>query len=110
MEIIEKKESGICVFKISGRLDANTSPELKEKIVEAIRKGSRYMIIDFEDLDYISSAGLQVILKAAKDLKRSEGKIVLSSMQDYVKEIFEIAGFNSFLPIVSTMDDALKKL
>lgn len=65
------------------------------------------MIIDFKDLDYISSAGLRVILKATKAIKREDGQIMLCSMQDYVKEVFEIAGFDSFLPIVDTMDDAL---
>ena len=53
-------------------------------------------------------AGLRVILKATKTLKREDGRIMLCSMQDYVKEVFEIAGFDSFLPIVPTMDDALK--
>ena len=66
------------------------------------------MIFNFKDIDYISSAGLRVILKATKALKREEGKIMLCDMQDYVKEVFEIAGFDTFLPIVPTMDDALK--
>ena len=66
------------------------------------------MIVDFEDLDYISSAGLRVILKTSKTLKRSEGSIVLCSMQDYVKEVFEIAGFDVFLSIATKMNDALE--
>lgn len=67
------------------------------------------MVIDFQDLDYISSAGLRVILKTTKDLKRVDGKIILYSMQDYVREVFEISGFDTFLPIVPTLDEALKK-
>jgi anti-sigma B factor antagonist len=67
-------------------------------------------VIDFKELDYISSAGLRVILKATKAVNREEGKIMLCAMQDYVKEVFEIAGFDSFLPIVTTMDEALKEL
>jgi len=108
MEIIEKKQDDIQIFKINGRLDSNTSPELEDKIFGAIKNESLNMIIDFEDLDYISSAGLRIILKASKTLKRSEGSIVLCSMQDYVKEVFEIAGFDAFLPIATQMDDALK--
>jgi anti-sigma B factor antagonist len=65
------------------------------------------MIIDFKNLDYISSAGLRVILKATKALKREDGKIMLCDMQDYVKEVFEISGFDSLLPIVGSMGDAL---
>ena len=109
MEIIETKQDDIRIFKLNGRLDSNTSPELEEKIFEAIEKGSTQMVVDFEDLDYISSAGLRVILKTTKTLKRSEGKIILCSMQDYVREVFEIAGFDTFLPIAVRMDDALEK-
>ena len=107
MEIIEEVQNGINVFKLNGRLDSNTSQGFEKKLFQAISDGSKNMIVDFKDLDYISSAGLRVILKATKALKREDGKIMLCSMQDYVKEVFEIAGFDSFLPIVTTMDEAL---
>lgn len=108
MEILERKQNDICIFEINGRLDSTTSHELEEKIFGAIKNESNQMIIDFEGLDYISSAGLRVILKTSKTLKRSQGSIVLCSMQDYVKEVFEIAGFDVFLPIVTKMNDALE--
>ena len=107
MEIIEEKHEAISIFKLNGRLDSNTSQGFEKKIFDAISDGSKNMIVDFKDLDYISSAGLRVILKATKALNREEGKIMLCSMQDYVKEVFEIAGFDSFLPIVGSMDEAL---
>jgi len=108
MEIIELKQGKISTFKLQGRLDSNTSQSFEKRLLDAISDGFKNVIIDFKDLDYISSAGLRVILKATKTLKREDGKIMLCSMQDYVKEVFEIAGFDSFLPIVPTMDDALK--
>ena len=108
MEIIEENQSGINIFKLNGRLDSNTSQGFEKKIFQAIDDGSKSMIIDFAELEYISSAGLRVILKATKALKREEGKMMLCDMQDYVKEVFEIAGFDSFLPIVDFMDDALQ--
>ena len=108
MEIIEEKQDAISIFKLNGRLDSNTSQGFEKKIFDAISDGSKNMIVDFKDLDYISSAGLRVILKATKALNREEGKIMLCTMQDYVKEVFEIAGFDSFLPIVATMDEALQ--
>ena len=109
MEIFEENQSGINIYKLSGRLDSNTSQSFEKKIFQAIDDGSKSMIIDFKNLDYISSAGLRVILKATKALRREDGKMMLCDMQDYVKEVFEIAGFDSFLPIVSTMDDALQR-
>ena len=109
MEIIEKKQNDISIFMLNGRLDSNTSPALEEKILEAIKSGSNKMIIDFAALDYISSAGLRVLNKATKQLKHIEGMLIISSLQDYIREVFEIAGFDSFLPIVSTIDEALGK-
>ena len=108
MEIIEEKQGGINIFKLNGRLDSNTSQGFEKKLFQAISDGSKSMVVDFSDLDYISSAGLRVILKATKAIKREDGRIMLCAMQDYVKEVFEIAGFDSFLPIVATMEDALK--
>lgn len=110
MEIIENQKEGISIFKLNGRLDSNTSPALEKKLVSAIENGTRNMVIDFENLDYISSAGLRIILKTTKDLKRTEGNIVLCAMQDYVREVFEIAGFDTFLPIFATVDEALTKV
>jgi len=109
MDILETKHDDISIFKITGRLDSNTSPGLEERILSSIEKGSSKLILDFENLDYISSAGLRVINKTTKQLKNSEGKLVLCSMQDYIKEVFEITGFDSFLPITTNCDEALLK-
>ncbi len=98
MEVVEKRQNGICILGLLGRLDSNTSPEFEKKIFEVIEDGTKSVIVDFESLDYISSAGLRVLLKATKELKRSDGKIVLCSMKEYIKEVFEIAGFVSLTP------------
>jgi anti-sigma B factor antagonist len=109
MEIIETKQGDASVFKILGRLDSNTSPDLEDRISETMNNGTFNMVLDFEALEYISSAGLRIILKTTKDLKRQNGQLILCAMQDYVREVFEISGFDSFLPIVPSLDDALKK-
>ena len=109
MEISEETKGNAHIFRLAGRLDSNTSPEFEKKILGTIGNGSKQLIADFQNLDYISSAGLRVILKATKELKRSEGKLILCSMKDYVKEVFEISGFDTFLPIVPTLEDAIKE-
>jgi anti-sigma B factor antagonist len=108
MEITETKHDDYSIFKLNGRLDSNTAMGFEQKLFESIENGAQRLILDFQDLDYISSAGLRVILKATKSLKNSDGKLVLCAMQDYVKEVFEISGFDSFLPIEATVDDAVK--
>jgi len=109
MDIIEEKQNDISIFRLNGRLDSNTSPEFEGRILETIENGSNKLILDFEALEYISSAGLRVVNKTLRQLKTNEGQLILCSMQDYVKEVFEIAGFDSFIPIVPDMDEALQK-
>jgi anti-sigma B factor antagonist len=106
MHITEEQHNQIHIVTIEGRLDSNTAPTLEESIAKAIARGEKQMIIDFVRLEYISSAGLRVILKTAKDLKRLDGKLALSSMVDYIKEVFEIAGFNTFLTITDNRHEA----
>ena len=108
MDITETKHDEYSVFKLNGRLDSNTAMGFEQKLFECIENGTQRLILDFQELDYISSAGLRVILKATKSLKNAEGKLVLCSMQDYVKEVFEISGFDSFLPIEANLDAAVK--
>ena len=108
MEIIEEIQNGINIYRLKGRLDSNTSRGLEQKLFQAISEGAKNMVVNFKDIDYISSAGLRVILKANKALQRKDGRIILCSMQKYVKEIFEIVGIDSFVPTLDTMDDALK--
>ena len=109
MKVLEKRQEGICILELLGRLDSNTSPEFERKIFEVIDDGTKSVIVNFASLDYISSAGLRVLLKASKELKRSDGKVVLCSMKDYIKEVFEIAGFVSLFPITSSVVEAVKE-
>ena len=108
MEIIAEMQNDINIYRLIGRLDTNTSPGFEKKLFQAISDGSKNMVVDFKDIDYISSAGLRVILKAFKALQREDGRIMLCSMQDYIRELFEITGIDAVVPIVANIDDALK--
>jgi anti-sigma B factor antagonist len=106
MRITEEKQKEIHIITLEGRLDSSTAPALEERIDAAILRGEKQMILDFVRLDYISSAGLRVIVKTVKELAPRDGKLVLCSMVDYIKEVFEVAGFTSFLPIADNRDQA----
>ncbi|WP_027180069.1 STAS domain-containing protein [Maridesulfovibrio bastinii] len=108
LEVIENKDIDIIVFELKGRLDSNTSGEFEEKLLGSIQGGESKIILDFENLEYISSAGLRVLLKAARELKGGDGQMLLCSLKDYIKEVFDLSGFVSFLPIHNTKDECLK--
>jgi len=107
MEIIQEIQSGIEIFRVKGRLDSNTAALLEERLNKSLENGTARMVMDFQDLDYISSAGIRVILKTVKSLKRTNGNIVLCSLQDYVQEVFQIAGFDTYLTIEQNMELAI---
>ena len=65
---------------------------------------------DLGALDYLSSAGLRVLLSAAKEMRRRDGKIVLCALTQFVKEIFEVSGFEALIPIEASVESGVKVL
>ncbi len=111
MEISETKQEQVVILSLKGRLDASTSKLFEEKLLDLINNNHEHrIVIDFQQLDYISSAGLRVLLMAAKILKPENGKLVLASLKDHLKEIFEITGFQGIFQIFNHKEDALKNI
>lgn len=94
---IEKRTAGITTLALSGRLDTVTAPEL-EKELDAILPEANELILDMEKLDYISSAGLRIILKIQKTLEH-KGGLKLTHVPEAVREVFDITGFSDFLKV-----------
>ena len=107
MKIITNRDGEILTLKLKGRLDTNASMEFEQQVEESINQNTKNMIIDFSDLEYICSSGLRVIIQAAKKLKSFQGELVLCSMEEYIREVFEISGFDTFLKIFASKDEAL---
>jgi len=108
MDIYEERKDGFLVLGLEGRLDATNSKMFEDKILAVIDEGERQLVIDLSQLNYVSSAGLRVFLLASKRLSPAGGKLVLCSLQEPVKEVFEIVGFFSILSILGSKDEALK--
>ena len=109
MEVTEKRQDGVCILSLTGRLDANTSTGFQQQLLQIIEDGTSNIVLDCENLDYISSAGLRVVLVAIKQVQPTEGKVVLCSLQQYIREVFEVAKFDAFLTIADTLEDALRE-
>lgn len=110
MNIKEIKKDQATVMMIEGRLDSSSSGILEKKILSLMETGEKNFLIDFSGMDYISSAGLRVLLMAAKKTKPVGGKVVLSALTDNVKEVFDIAGFTSIFAIFATQEEAVQSL
>ncbi len=95
---IEQQKNGndVCV-KISGRLDTTTAPDLEEAL-KGVLPEAETLTLDFADLEYISSAGLRVLLSTQKIMQK-KGGMKVTSVSDTIMEIFEVTGFADILTI-----------
>ena len=95
MTIHQSREADKIILTIEGRLDTMTAPEL-EKTMDDILDGVSELVLDMTQLEYVSSAGLRVLLKAQKQMDR-QGKMALTGVNESVMEVFEITGFADIL-------------
>ena len=97
LNINKTVENGNAIIELEGRLDTTTSPEL-EGIIKEILPELTYLSIDFGKTEYISSAGLRVLLMAQKAMS-TQGKMVVKNVNEAIMEVFEITGFIDILTI-----------
>jgi anti-sigma B factor antagonist len=107
MEVTVKEVNEVSVLSFEGNLDTNTAPQAQEQIDQLIDSGSSRILINFNELNYISSAGLRVLLATAKKLKATSGDLKICGLNQTVQEVFDISGFSSILSVVATEEDAL---
>lgn len=110
MDITTRTERDVTVVAVTGSLDSNTSPQAQQQLDGILAGGARKVAFDFTALDYISSAGLRVLLSAAKRLGGAGGALRLFGLNETVREVFEISGFSSILPVHATEAEALAGL
>lgn len=108
MKIKEDKKDQAMVLTIEGRLDSITSGTLEKVFLTIIEAGEKNIVVDCTDMDYISSAGLRVLLMAAKRTTKLGGKVVLAALCDNVQEVFDIAGFTSIFTITGSQEEAIR--
>ena len=101
MTITEEKNEAISnlVLSISGRLDTTTAPELEAKLKDCSR-GVKALFLDMKDVEYISSAGLRVVLLAHKLMVGTGGSMAVQNPSEFCRQVFEATGMDSVLNII----------
>jgi anti-sigma B factor antagonist len=107
MEISVTESGDVRILSFQGNLDTNTSPDAENEINGLIEAGSQKLLVNFENLDYISSAGLRILLATAKKLKASQGDLKICCLNETVQEVFDISGFATILSVSKTEEEAL---
>lgn len=107
MAINIERDGGTVIAKIDGRLDGANAQEFQGDLTASIEDSDRAVILDFENLSYISSAGLRVILITAKALRRQDAELAVCALSDPIREVFEISGFDQIIPVRDSQADAI---
>ncbi len=110
METTITKDNNTTIFALKGRLDSNSAPQFEQQLQDFLVTPRTHLLFDFHNLDYISSAGLRVILNTAKAYKTGKYLFATCAMQEHVQEVFEISGFDSFITIHRSVDESLSAL
>jgi len=107
MKIEIRESQGVQIVAFEGNLDTNTSPEAEKKINELIDGGKQKLLVNFEQLNFIASSGLRVLLATVKKLKASGGDLRICGLNATVQEVFDISGFVTILNVKGTEQEAL---
>jgi len=110
MQVSQQRYSDALVLTPVGRIDNSTTDALRNDLnthIAACRQGGDRLVLDFTEVDYISSVGLRVLMLAAKKAREQDGTIVVAALQPVVREIFEISRFNLVFQCFGTVREAL---
>ena len=106
---VETKTEDLAVItKLTGRLDVLTSRDLDRHIHEILQTSPKVLILDLSKLDYVSSAGLRVLLQARKTLKVTGGTVCLCAANEFVGGVLSTTGFTGIFPCFDTVSAALQ--
>ncbi|HUH59408.1 MAG TPA: STAS domain-containing protein [Candidimonas sp.] len=110
MSLANEKIGNVLVVSTAGQINSANAAELEAELLALVAQGEFHWVLDMSRLDYISSAGLRVVLLLAKRLKQNSGRLVLCSLQSHVHEVFDISGFLAILTVVDDRAAALEQL
>ena len=107
MQINTLDQNNVKIVNLVGKLDTNTVAEAEACLIGLVDQGQQKILIDFMDLDFISSAGLRVLLLTTKKLSVTGGALRVGNLNETVQDIFDMSGFASLLQVFDDQQNAL---
>jgi anti-anti-sigma factor len=102
------RDDGVALVEVRGRVDAVTSPELSKTLFGLLDQKHHRVVLDFAGVDYISSAGLRVLIQAHQAAQGLKGEVRLLGLSDSVRHVFELCVLDKVFKIAGTMEEAVK--
>jgi anti-sigma B factor antagonist len=109
MEINVKSNGQVTVVEIAGDIDSNTAPQAQERVLPLVQPGSK-ILLDMSGVEYMSSAGLRMLLSMYRQISRGDGGIVLVGLSEEIKDTMSVTGFLNFFVNCDTVDEGLQAL
>src|SRR5438874_11395779 len=109
MEINVKSIGQVTVVEIAGDIDSNTAPQAQERVLPLVQPGSK-ILLDMSGVEYMSSAGLRILLSMYRQISRGDGGIVLVGLGEEIKDTMSVTGFLNFFTTCDTVDEGLQAL
>jgi anti-sigma B factor antagonist len=100
-------ELGVTLLEVQGEVDAHTSGDLDKALGELLAQNHSRLVLDFSQVGYVSSAGLQALLRAQQKARALGGEVRLFGLSPFVRHVFEMAGFDRLLHIAATRQEAM---
>lgn len=110
MTIEESRSGATLVMAVEGRVDAHSAQTFEDQVLARIQAGTTSLVLDFSQLDFISSAGLRVVLVAAKRLQQADGRFAVCGLRENVGDVFRVSGFTSIMDVYADRATALARL
>lgn len=108
VELSSEQSGSVTIVMVSGSIDAITAAEVVEFLDEKLGAGNYKLVMDFSKVEYVSSAGLRVLLGTMKTTRSNDGDLRLASIADDVYDVLEMAGFTGILKIFDSRDEAVQ--
>lgn len=109
MDVKISSTDKIVTISVEGSIDSNTAGDLQAQIMEKVVE-SQNVLLDFSKVDFVSSAGLRVLLMIYRQIKSKNGKVVLVGVSEEIYDVMSMTGFVNFFEITDTIENALKTL
>jgi len=106
LDIKTDRAGGVCTVNLEGEIDVYTAPRLKAELVSAIESGCVNVIVDLEDVGFIDSSGLGVLVSALRRARERDGAVRIVCTRDNILKIFRITGLDKVFPIFSDASEA----
>ena len=104
LKVNVEKKSGVDIVRLTGRIDATSATQLEKEIEKLIEQGDKEIALDFRKVNYLSSAGMRLLLSGSKKLKKGGGNLAIFCLQEEVMDIIKMAGFEKILRIYPDQD------